>query len=80
MAMKTFDTVVTVPEDRTVTLQLPAEVGTGRHRIVVVIEDEETNPESEQKPKEFVFPVMPEAQWPDDMPLRREDLYGDDGR
>lgn len=77
--MKTFDTVVTVPEDRTVTLRLPSDIGTGRHRIMVVVE-EETGPEAEQKPKEFVFPVMPEAQWPEDMPLRREDLYGDDGR
>lgn len=79
MTIKTVDTVVTVPENRTVTLQLPPEVGTGPHRILVVIE-EETSAASEGTPKEFVFPVIPDAQWPEEMPMRREDLYGDDGR
>lgn len=79
MAIKTLDTVVTVPEDRTVTLQLPPEVTTGPHRIIAII-DEPSELESEAAPKPFVFPVIPEARWPDDMPIRREDLYGDDGR
>lgn len=79
MAIKTVDTFVTVPADRAVTLQLPPDVTTGPHRIIAIIE-EPTGEATAPKPKEFVFPVIPEAQWPADMPLRREDLYGDDGR
>ena len=28
----------------------------------------------------FDFPVISVGKWPDDVSLRREDLYGDDGR
>ena len=74
MALITLDTVVTVPEDRTLTLQLPPEATPGRHQIVLIIE------QPDPEPKPFNFPVMPDAKWPDDLSLRREDTYGDDGR
>lgn len=91
MTIETLEAVVTVPESRAVLLQLPPDVKPGRHRIVATIEDA-TEPAPALKPlaeafpviagasHPFVFPVIPEAQWPDDMPLRREDMYGDDGR
>jgi len=28
----------------------------------------------------FDFPVISVGQWPEDLSLRREDMYGDDGR
>lgn len=30
--------------------------------------------------KAFDFPVMSVGKWPDDLSLRRENMYGDDGR
>lgn len=78
MTIKTVDTFVTVPEDRTVMLQLPPDVTTGPHRIIAIIEEPATV--LPEPAKDFVFPVIADAHWPEDMPLRREDLYGDDGR
>lgn len=81
MAIKTFDTTAVVHKDGTVTLQLPSDVTAGPHRIIALVEETPTDEaQSHQKEKEFVFPVIEEAEWPDDMPLCREDLYGEDGR
>ena len=32
------------------------------------------------KRESFDFPTMSVGKWPDDLSLRREDMYGDDGR
>lgn len=79
MAIKTLDTVATVQEDGTVTLQLPADVTAGPHRIIAIIEEPEQAMASKKSLAED-FPVIPGGKWPDDVSLRREDMYGDDGR
>ena len=79
MAIKTLDTVVTVPEDRAVMLQLPPDVATGQQRIIAIIE-EPAEPQAPTKSLAEEFPVFPGGKWPDEVSLRREDMYGDDGR
>ena len=37
-------------------------------------------PQRGQPHQPFDFPVISVGQWPEDLSLRREDLYGDDGR
>jgi hypothetical protein len=37
-------------------------------------------PQRGQPRQPFDFPVISVGQWPEDLSLRREDLYGDDGR
>ncbi|HEX6987573.1 MAG TPA: hypothetical protein VF170_19495 [Planctomycetaceae bacterium] len=78
MALRTPDTTIMVPEDRTVTPRLPPEVSVGPHRIIVIVEE----PEPAVPPKSLAeaFPVIPGAQWSEGTSLRREDMYGDDGR
>ncbi len=79
MVIKTVDTFVTVPEDRTVMLQLPPDVTTGPHRIIAITE-ETSEASVPMKSLADAFPVIPEAQWPEGLSLRREDMYGDEGR
>lgn len=71
--------MATVHEDGTVTLQLPADVTAGPHRIVAIIEEASTEQISPNT-GEFVFTVIDDAEWTGDDSLRREDVYGDDGR
>lgn len=54
---------------------LPASVPAGDHEAVIVIDA------AERKPKFDIskFPVD-DRPWDESTPLRREDMYGDDGR
>lgn len=75
--MTTIECSVLVDEDRKTVLQLPDEVAPGRHRLVVVVDQETPWPVSD--PLEG-FPTIEVDHWPEGLPLRREDMYGDDGR
>src|SRR5262249_54331899 len=74
--MGTIETTAVVPPEHTLTVELPADIPPGPHRVVLVIES--------GVPKA----VFPWKDWkPHDVGLvdpnftfRREDLYGDDGR
>ena len=75
--MRTIETTAVVTPEHTLTIQLPADVPPGTHRVVLVIENGE--------------PPRTASLWKDWKPhevglvdpnftFRREDLYGDDGR
>jgi hypothetical protein len=76
--MRAIQTTALVDAEHRATIQLPEDVAPGEHRVVVVIE--------EQAIKEFAsrsladFPVIDVGPWPEGLSLRREDMYGDDGR
>jgi hypothetical protein len=81
-AVKTIETTVTVTADGKVTLQLPPDIPPGEHQIVLII-DEKPVPEkavTKEKRPPLNFPVITVGSWPADLSLRREDMYGDDGR
>lgn len=75
--MKTIETVVMVEPDGKLTLQLPPDIAPGEHRIVLVIEEQ---PVLAEKRPMLDFPVIDVGEWPEDLSLRREDMYGDFGR
>ena len=75
--MKIIECSVLVDEDRRAVLQLPDEVAPGQHRLVVVVHEETPEPVSD--PLEG-FPTIKVDHWPEGLSLRREDMYGDDGR
>jgi hypothetical protein len=82
MPLRTIDTVVNIDEDRRLIVQLPPDVPTGRHRVVAVLDeaaDASARPGVSPR-EEWSFPVLAEAKWPADMPLTREQMYGDNGR
>lgn len=82
MPLRTIDTVVNIDEDRRLIVQLPSDVPTGRHRVVAVLDESaDTSAHPGVSPGvEWSFPVLTQAQWPADMPLTREPMYGDNGR
>lgn len=75
--MKTIETDATVTQDGQLTLALHLNVPPGQYRVLVVLE--EPAPVSTQRPP-LNLPVVDVGTWPEDLSLRREDMYGDDGR
>jgi hypothetical protein len=74
--MRTIETTAEVTPEHTLTIQLPADIPPGPHRVVLVIESGERKvplPWKDWKPHDVGL-VDP------NFTFRREDLYGDDGR
>ena len=74
--MKTIETTAVIGNDRTLSLQLPPDITPGQHHVVVVIE--ELLPAKTTSLDDF--PTIDLGPWPAGLSLRREDMYGDDGR
>jgi hypothetical protein len=76
--MKTIEATVEVGPDRCLSLQLPDDVPPGTHRVVVQIIDVPF----QGNPVDIAanMPKWDPGPWPENLSLRREDLYGDDGR
>ena len=74
--MKTIETAAVIGEDRVLRVRLPQDVMPGRHQIAVII-DEPAAPVVKMLGD---FPTIDVGPWPAELSLRREDMYGDDGR
>lgn len=75
--MKTVETQATISEDGTLTAKVPSDIKPGEHRTVILI-DESQKTDTKRLPLQF--PVDHYGSWSQDLSLRREDMYGDDGR
>lgn len=75
--MRTIETTATITAEGTLTVQVPPDITPGPHHIVVFIDDQPGLPEARPL---HDFPVIHVGAWPADLSLRREDMYGDDGR
>jgi hypothetical protein len=75
--VRAIETEMSVAEDgkAVIQLQLPPTVTVGKHRAVVVMDDHATVVHAP-----FDLPVHDFGPWPVGLPLRRERLYGDEGR
>ncbi len=74
--MKTIELELPLPVDHVLTLQVPASVEPGdeiRVRLTAGIPEHAV-------PRRLDLPLDNVGSWPADLSLRREDLYGDDGR
>lgn len=78
MGTRTIETIVEIGEDRRLIVQLPHEIPVGQHRVIATLDPSE--PGSTEASRPWTFPVLNTAQWPADMPMNREELYGDSGR
>jgi hypothetical protein len=76
--MRALSTTAVVGPDHTLTLPVPADIPPGAHEVVVVLQE----PTARPKPSlSFAdWPRHDVGPWPENLSLRREDLYGDDGR
>jgi hypothetical protein len=75
--MKTIEATARVAPDGTLSLQVPTDLKAGRHRAVVIVDE---NPRAAQKARSLKLPLHDVGPWPKALSLRREDMYGDDGR
>ncbi|MBI2301726.1 MAG: hypothetical protein HYU66_22720 [Armatimonadetes bacterium] len=71
--MKTVKIDVDIPPNRELRLVLPADIPTGRSTLLLVFD-------TPAKHAPLDLPVHDIGPWPIHDSLRREDLYGDDGR
>jgi hypothetical protein len=80
--MKTIETIATVTTDGKITVQLPPDIPAGQHKIVIIIEEKPVaeTVESQQKRSPLNFPVDNYGSWPENLSLRREEMYDDWGR
>lgn len=76
-SMKTIETTATVLPEGKMILFVPPDIHPGPHKIVVVIEESRGNL---KKRLPLDFPTHDVGPWPEGFSLRREALYGDDGR
>jgi len=74
--MRTIETTVIVGQDHTIIVPVPEDVAPGAHRVVVVIEDVA----AAAAPPPLDLPLLPAVPWPENLSLRREDMYDDWGR
>ncbi len=76
--MMTIATTAVVGNDRKMTVQLPLEIPPGPHQIVLVVE----GPLGEQPQSWTIddWPVHDAALVDPNFTMRREELYGDNGR
>jgi len=80
--MKAIATTATVTADGKITVQLPPDIPEGEHEVVVVISEKSLPKKqvTQEKRPPLDFPVIHVGSWPADLSLRREDMYGDEGR
>lgn len=76
-AMRTVETEGIVTPDGRLSVRVPADIPPGQHRVVVVIDEQPVERGSKHLPD---FPVIDPGPWPDNLSLRREDMYGANGR
>jgi hypothetical protein len=76
--MKALQTTGIVTSAHQLVVDVPSDVASGSHRVVVVL-DEAVTPEPSAS--SWADLVLPSAQWPaGGLSLRREDLYADTDR
>jgi hypothetical protein len=69
--MKAIETMATVSPDHTLTAKVPSNIAPGDHQVVVVID------ESAMARAPLDLPCHDVGPWPENLSLRREDMYGD---
>ncbi len=77
MTVRTIETIATVTLDGTLTVRVPPDIEPGEHRITVVFDEQ---PAAEAQVLPLDFPVISVGSWPEDLSLRREDMYDEWGR
>jgi hypothetical protein len=87
--MRAIQLTARVNPDHTLMVAVPPDLAPGEYRVVVVIGEAAAGPAASTEPLSPPvhdaglagdFPVIDVGPWPEGLSLRREDMYGDDGR
>jgi hypothetical protein len=76
MDMKTIETTIQVDDEGNATIRLPPDMKAGAYRAVLVIE----GPERPATRSPLTFSAHDVGPWPEGFTVRREEIFGDDGR
>ena len=77
--MSPLNLKLTVPADRKLTIQLPEDIEPGAETVVTVTVRPASRRPSSDDSLDW-FPTLNVSRWDPSTSLRREDMYGDDGR
>ncbi len=75
--MRTIETYGLIDPDGRMSIDVPHDIRAGKHKVVIVIDEQLLRQKHSDPPQ---LPVFHVGAWPQDLSLRREDIYGDDGR
>lgn len=77
VTMKAIETIARVSSRGELMARVPSDVLPGKHSVILILtsRDEEVS-----KHRSGSFPVDHVGRWPVSLSMRREDLYGDNGR
>lgn len=78
MNVKVIDATVEVGSDRRVLLHAPDDLPPGTYRVVAQFIEPQARPRDVDIAANM--PKWDPGPWPENLSLRREDMYGDDGR
>ncbi len=75
--MKTLETTGIVTARGQLLVHVSPDIPLGEHNLVVVLDDMTTHA---PRPTRVTIPLLHVGAWPKGLSLRREEIYGDDGR
>jgi len=75
--MRTIETTAVVTRDGQLTITLPSDVTPGKHQVVIIIEEQVSV--KDDRPL-LDLAVRDYGPWPENLSLRREDMYDEWGR
>jgi len=78
--MKSMQVTATVSVDGKLTVQLPAIIPPGEHRVVLVMDDKFAAPPVNIPKPLLKLNVLKWQAWPTESTFRREEIYEDGGR
>jgi hypothetical protein len=78
--MQEVRTRIRVAADHTITGTAPPDVPPGEHEITITVSPGLIRREPEKPFNVDDLPTVDLGPWPEGLSLRREDIYGDDGR
>jgi len=76
--MRTIETTAHVSPGGIMSLHFPHDIRPGEYRMVLVVDEQPVSNGKQRRP--LNFPVAHYGPWPSTLSLRREDMYGNDGR
>jgi hypothetical protein len=76
--MRKIETTLMITEQGKGIVTLPSDLEPGQYKVSITIEDQPATTKQTREPLDI--PVLDLGPWPEGVPLRREDMYGDDGR
>ena len=78
--MRSLSLLVNVPDDRRVVVQLPEDIPPGEVRLSLFIHEGSDGKAKPGQPRTLKLPELHFESWPENFPLRRSELYDDEGR